>query len=310
MSQHARTPKQLPAATPQKRFERLRLTDRNACLLLALLCLVCFWPVFTGRVLVPAQGEYTFDAAFMPYHAVDARNPSNAYLTSDQVDQFYSWRHFTVSMYRAGRVPLWDPYAGCGTPFFAPAQPALFDPTNFALNFFLQAAYTQTIFMMFCLLLAVLGTYGLVRSLGGDPLGGVVAAISFGLGGFLLVWLGYPLAMVAAWLPALLLATHRFLSKPSVLRALGVALVLGALLLAGHPTTGLQVLSLWACFVRAGMVRAPSRASLWAPSNRAARRRDGARPWSERRANASSPGTLSMQRSGASACQQLARRAS
>ena len=46
----------------------------------------------------------------------------------DPVLQFQPWLEFNRTMIRAGRLPLWNPYAGCGAPHLANGQSAVFDP--------------------------------------------------------------------------------------------------------------------------------------------------------------------------------------
>src|SRR5262245_59496159 len=38
------------------------------------------------------------------------------------------WMHFAVEEVRSGRLPLWNPYASCGTPLLGNAQAAFFSP--------------------------------------------------------------------------------------------------------------------------------------------------------------------------------------
>ncbi len=228
--------------------------DLLACAALVLLCLAFFWPVFTGRVLVPGDGAYLIDEVFAPYRPANIRTPINTMLVSDQLYVFYVWRQFVGESLRAGHVPLWNPYAACGLPLHANNQTALLNPVNFALNLLLPAGRAQTVFSLLGFLVACLSTYGLVRALGGAPAGGVLAGLCYAFGGFILTWLGYPLVQVAAWLPALLWATHRVMLKPSLLGAVVIAAVVGWQLLAGHLGTSVQLLAFWFVFVVYGVL--------------------------------------------------------
>ena len=44
--------------------------------------------------------------------------------------QFWPWRRFAVQELLAGRLPLWNPYAGSGVPLLADHQSAIFYPLN------------------------------------------------------------------------------------------------------------------------------------------------------------------------------------
>ena len=232
---------------PDSRLRR-GAPDVLACLLLTAFCLAVFWPAFAGRVLVPADGIYFIDPAFAPARPPDVRGPINTALTPDQMYVMYVWRLFTHDSLRAGLVPLWNPYAGCGEPFLANDQSAVLNPANLMLNLLLSPARAQTVFCLLCLVGAALFTYGLVRSLGAAPIGGVLAGLTFAFGGFIFIWLGYPLAATAAWLPALLWATHRLVLRPSAVGAVLLGGVIGWQFLAGHLSTSAQMLAFWLVF--------------------------------------------------------------
>jgi hypothetical protein len=222
--------------------------DLALCLLLAALCLGFFWPVFTGQVVVPADGIYIIDGAFASHRPAGLRAPVNTVHTPDLVYQMYVWRLFTADSMRAGYLPLWNPYSACGAPLLANDQSAVLNPTNFVLNLLLSPARAQTVFVLLCLLAAALFTYGLVRSLGGAPVGAFVAGLTYGFGGFMFVWLGYPLAATALWLPALLWATHRLALRPTLAGAAVVGIIIGWQFLSGHLGTSLQLLAFWGVF--------------------------------------------------------------
>jgi len=222
--------------------------DLLACLLPAALCLAAFWPVFAGRVLVPSDGVYLIDRAFVQSRPADLPDRMNVTLTPDQVYVFYVWRQFAAESVRAGRIPLWNPYVGCGAPFLANNQSAVLNPANLVLNQVLSPARAQTAFGLLTLLAACLFAYSLVRSLGASPLGGIRAGLTFGLGGFTFIWLGYPLAGAAVWLPALLWITHRIAGRPTLGGAALIGGIIGWQFLAGHLSTSVQTLAFWLVF--------------------------------------------------------------
>jgi hypothetical protein len=224
------------------------MPDVGACLLLTVLCLAFFWPTLAGRVLLPADGIYFLDPLFAAHRPPSVPERMNLTLTPDLVCQHYVWRQFTATSLRSGYVPLWNPYSGCGMPFLANDQSAVLNPLNFLLNLALSPARAQTAFALLTLLGACLFTYGLVRALGGSPVGGVLAGLTFGFGGFIFIWLGYPLAATAAWLPALLWATHRLAVRSTVLGAVAVGGIIGWQFLAGHVSTSVQMLGFWGVF--------------------------------------------------------------
>ena len=161
----------------------------------------------------------------------------------------YVWRQFAAQSVHSGRMPLWNPLSGCGAPFLANDQSAVMNPANLLLNAVFSPARAQTVLMLLCLLASCLFTYGLVRALGGEPLGGMVAGLVYGFGGFIITWLGHPHVATAAWLPALLWATHWAGRKPGVVRMTVVALIIGEQFLSGHLSTSVQMLAFWLVFV-------------------------------------------------------------
>src|SRR4051812_4788823 len=78
-----------------------------------------------GRVLSPADALLV-QASFRP-DAGDEYQPLNR-LLMDPVLQFQPWLEFNRSMILQGRLPLWNPYVGCGAPHLANGQSAVFDP--------------------------------------------------------------------------------------------------------------------------------------------------------------------------------------
>lgn len=223
--------------------------DLLACLALVAFCLAYFWPVFLGAALVPTDGVYFVDHAFAPFRPPSVTWPVNTTLVADQVYVLHPWRAFTAWSLDAGYVPLWNPYPACGQSFLGNNQSAVFNPTNFVLNLSLPAAPAQTIFLLSTLVGACLFSYGLTRSLGGLPTGSFLAGLTFGFGGFVFIWLGYPIAATAIWLPALLWITHRLALRPALPTAVLLALAIGWQFLSGHLSTSVQMLAFWAIFV-------------------------------------------------------------
>ncbi|OJW15821.1 MAG: hypothetical protein BGO49_09480 [Planctomycetales bacterium 71-10] len=191
-----------------------------------------------GRVLSPAD-VLLVQASFRDPDAAPYE-PENR-LLMDPVLQFQPWLAFERAEVRAGRLPAWNPFAGCGAPLIANGQSAVFDPFN--LIVFLgpwpaALAWTAAARLGF----AGLGAFLLARCWGLGPWGRWFAGLGFPFCGFLVVWLLYPVTPAAIWLPWLLLAADRALSKPSSRSAGLLALAVGGVLVAGHVQTSAHVL--------------------------------------------------------------------
>ncbi len=230
-------------------------TDLLACIGLLVLCLGFFWPVLGGDVLSPTEGLFFVDPLFAQHRSPDVSSWQNFILLADLTGMIYPWRHYTGQSLAAGRVPLWNPYSGCGMPLLANNQSAVLDPANLLFNSVLRPPVAQTASALFMLLLAALSTYALVRSLGGSPAGAFASGVTFGFSGFIFIWIGYPLAATAALLPLLLWATHRSADGPSAAGAAIIGLIVGWQFLSGHLSTSVQMLAFWAVFAVYAMVR-------------------------------------------------------
>src|SRR4051794_7350126 len=88
--------------------------------------------LFGGKVLSPA--DVLFVSASFRTHAGADYEPHNR-LLMDPVLQFQPWLEFNRSVIRRGRLPLWNPHAGCGVPHLANAQSAPFDPFQWIAYF-------------------------------------------------------------------------------------------------------------------------------------------------------------------------------
>jgi hypothetical protein len=214
-----------------------------------LVCLAFFAPVLAGRALLPSDGLFAIDPLFAAHRPAGSQERVNTLFVTDIMGMIYPWRDLAFRSLHSGAIPLWNPYSACGMPFLANDQSAVLNPTNLALNALFAPPRAQTLFALLTLIAACLFTYGFLRSLGGSPLGGMLGGLTFGFGGFVFVWLGYPLAATAAWLPALLWATHHLARRPTLPRAALVAAIIGGQFLSGHLSTSVQMLAFWVVFV-------------------------------------------------------------
>ena len=135
-----------------------------------------------------------------------------------------------------GRLPFWNERVGAGMPLLAdPQAQALAPLVLLALPFDLGPAAGVTAALR--VLFALVFTFLFLRRLDLGSGAALCGALGFGLGGFVLLWLGWPLANSAAWLPAvlygILLLDRRGARRDALL--LGIALF--GLLQGGHPET-------------------------------------------------------------------------
>ena len=209
-------------------------------ILAAMLSVLFHASLFGGKILSPGDVVYTM-ASFE-----DVRPSSGDYeprnrLRMDPGLQFQPWLEFNRSELRAGRLPLWNPYAGCGAPHLANGQSAVFDP--FHLIAYAGKLPDAWAWMALARLwTAGFGMFLLSQSWGLSRWGRWFAGLSFPMCGFLVGWLLYPVANVAIWLPWLFWATDRVLEGKRLRGVAGLAMVVALVMLGGHVQTSAHVL--------------------------------------------------------------------
>ncbi len=187
-------------------------------------------------------------------------------LLADQLLYLAPWRQFLREELLSGSFPLWNPFILGGVPFAACVQAAPFHPLSWGL-FWLPALPYSLAAAFLKVFAAALFTGLHARRLGASPRGASVAALVFGLGGFMIAWLGHPHSTAACLLPAVFWTLGRLRDEPGPRRSAGLALAAGLVLLAGHPPTALHVLGAglaYALFLGTGPGGGRARFAAWA----------------------------------------------
>jgi hypothetical protein len=201
-----------------------------------------------GKVLLPLddlRGE-------VPFRLLPPSRPTGNVLQGDLLQLVVPSLAAAQRALTAGRWPLWNSRFGAGMPLLAdPQAQALAPLAVLALPF--SPARGAAVIAALRVLLALVFTFLLLRRqrLGEGP--ALIGALAFGLSGFVLLWVGWPLASAAALLPAVLYALARLAATDGDVGrwrrdALLLVLTLAALLLAGHPETELYGCLLAAAF--------------------------------------------------------------
>jgi len=215
--------------------------------------------------------------AFAPwlfYWPLFAPGPARRYFEGgDFVDQFVAFAAHEVRSFAAGQVPLWNPYAYGGSPFWADIQSAVAYPFSLA-NVLVQTALGLNLQRLFTALeaeavlhlsLAGVFTFLFARRVLGSRAGAVIGALAFTWGGYLT---GYPPLQLAVletvvWLPLVLLGVDLVVRpggrmengtgerlpertvgtrRPAWAGIIVLALAIGLAVLAGHPQSAMYVL--------------------------------------------------------------------
>ncbi|HYO14280.1 MAG TPA: hypothetical protein VE685_13880 [Thermoanaerobaculia bacterium] len=199
----------------------------------ALVLVVLFGQVlFSGGVLLPL-GNLRIGP---PFAHLEPPDPPTLAIQGDLVHQIAPWSLEVRRALRDGRWPLWNARAGAGMPLLADPQSQAFQPiVAAAYPFPIWPAVGITAALR--VLLALVFFFLLLRRQGlGEP-AALAGSLAFGLGGFLLLWLGWPMANSAALLPVALYAVVRCDESGRARDLLLLFLAVASLLLGGHPET-------------------------------------------------------------------------
>jgi hypothetical protein len=263
-------PEPLPDTGPRREPSRGELLRAAAAALLLAALALLDGLLGLGQSSLLAPDTATSAAPWSLAIESEAERPRNPDL-SDQGVVFYPGRRWLLESLSRGDLPLWNPLIFAGAPALGNPQLGVLDPQVLAL-WPLQALWGERGLWVGLFLSALLrlwaagfGAYWLARRLGLGAPGAALAGLGFGLGGYLVLWLGSALGHVTPFLPWLLLAVESQKGPRPGSASLATALGSAAMILAGHPETSFYVgaaAGLWALAVFAEDRRAGGRALL------------------------------------------------
>ena len=195
--------------------------------------------ILLGPALAPARALLPADLLVQvePWRSQLAAPPLAHWdaLVWDGIAQYYPWRSFAAESLRSGRLPLWNPYQFCGTPFLANGQSAVLYPLNLVF-LVLPVARAFALSTLLHLFLAGWFAYLLLRAMGASRLASVCGGVVWQLNSFFVAWLHLPtMVCTAAWLPLVLLFVERAITRGRARQALAAGLALALSYLGGHP---------------------------------------------------------------------------
>ncbi len=179
---------------------------------------------------------------YLPYAPGEKVIMPHDRVLADLVQTGEPMRLFAVAEVRAGRMPLWNPYNYCGSPFLASNYPAVFSPFR-VVDYIFPGPRTIAWVQLLKSVVAGLGAYLYFRrvlAIGYWP--AAITAWCYPLGSVFIFWAVYPLSFVLLWLPWLLLFVDGAVRQPGGASAPLLGLVTAALLVCGHLATAAQVL--------------------------------------------------------------------
>jgi hypothetical protein len=215
------------------------------------------WVAF-GLVLIVLFGEVLFGGKLLlpldtlrgqvPFRRLPATEPHGNVLQGDLVELVGPSIVAAREAYGQGRWPLWNHRMGAGMPLLADPQAQALQPLvllGYPLPWTRAAGVTAALRVLLALAFSFL--FFRRQGLGEGP--ALAGAFAFGLGGFLILWVGWPIANSAAFLPLILYAVVRCDEEGKRRDVLLLGLGLLGLLLGGHPQTAIYVLGLALAFI-------------------------------------------------------------
>jgi|CXWL01.1.fsa_nt_gi hypothetical protein len=211
-----------------------------------LLVLLRFGPeLFAGKAPLPVH----LLAETWPFAGSVAAGTAGNAIQADLLFEVAPLRHLVREDLQGGRWPLWNSHSGTGMPLLGNPQAQVFEPTALASGLW-RVPGGLGLLASLRLLLAFTFVFALGRRLGLSSTASSFGALTFAFGGYLSLWLGWPLAAVAVWMPGVLYGTLLVAGRGRGCDFVLASICTAALLMAGHPETILYALV--ACIAFAG----------------------------------------------------------
>ena len=162
--------------------------------------------LFTNRLLSPADFK-TYP--FFETHVPSAQKPKR--LLYDPIVQYFPWYHFDKQVFKTGKLPLWNPYQGCGVPHIANMQSSIFYPLNLFV-FFLNWKWGLFFLYFFKLYFIGLFLYLYLREINISPPVSIVFSVAGMYTSFNTILLYFPTTTGAFLFPLSLWAIEHMLN--------------------------------------------------------------------------------------------------
>jgi len=201
-------PAKIPPAPPAPRVPFLSFIPYPLSFLFVLaLALIAFWPVVSG-----AQTLFFGDIGLY----------------------FAPLLSFQRAELLQGRIPLWNPYALCGTPFAGNPQAWPLHPSTLLLYAF-DAPRACGLIGVLSTVWGAWGTLAFLHRRGVGTGAALIASVAWAFGGAFVSKYQFPnMAQAASWLPWLLWAADGVIVRPHAGRVALLALCVGLSLLSAH----------------------------------------------------------------------------
>lgn len=208
-----------------------------------LLLPLCFTgsALLSGRVYAPIDLPYQAEPlmSVAPQYGIGRmHNP----LLSDVYCLYIPWKKAVRAAYTGGELALWNPFSFAGDILAASGQPAPFGPP-FLLSLLVPLANSLTFLAAITFFLAGLGMFVYLRDVGCGEEGALTASVGWMFGNFIVFWVPWVMTPTVLWLPMILLAVRRIITRGEHRDVALLTTVFTMMLLAGHPESALHLVS-------------------------------------------------------------------
>ncbi|MFH1074755.1 MAG: YfhO family protein [Candidatus Firestonebacteria bacterium] len=129
----------------------------------------------------------------------------------DIILQFYPWQVFANNSVGSGVIPLWNNYSGCGAPFIANLQSAVFYPLKL-IFYLLPFVPAVKLFIVTHFILAAVFMFYLARDFKVSDKAAFFAALVFTFNGYMVSRVEFFSVLTASvWIPLVILMLKKFL---------------------------------------------------------------------------------------------------
>src|SRR5438128_3277754 len=191
--------------------------------------------LFTTRVDFPGQLAYVA----YPWKAIG--RPAISANTGIVFTQLAPWTRVARDQILNREWPLWNRFAGCGTPLLASQQSAIFHPFTLISFLLLPIGKAFTLTASLRLFTILFFTFCLVRQWQVRDSVAIFAAISYAFCVFHVVWLLFAHVAATMMLPVCMAAAQEVVRQPRVRAFLLLTSALACSLLGGHPESAFWI---------------------------------------------------------------------
>ena len=167
------------------------------------------------------------------------------FLWEDFAEFTYPNEVFAARSFAAGILPYWNPFTFNGMPFLADLQIGYFYPGNLLMYIVAGGELGSWLAQLFVILhfpIAMYGAWKLSRGLGIGGWGALFSGVAYGLSGILVAHMIHPnMLFHLAWFPLIVHLFRRGVEERSWMHALLTGLLLGIVMLSGHPQSALYI---------------------------------------------------------------------